>query len=387
MNNLPITVRRAIELMGLFFLVWAMAIGREILEPLLMAFFLSLMLLPLYYFLRNHRFPEVLAIGVSILVMILVFGLIIWFVVGQASNLAADLPTIRQNLTQHLSSLSAWINAKFNFSPDQQLKFIKEQSDSLLNNAVNMLTGAAGSAVSVVVFIALLPLYTFLIIFYKNLLLRFVFLWFPAESHERVKEALSEIKSIIKSYLTGLLIQVTYMTVLVGGALLLIGIKHALLIGVIFAFLNLIPYVGALVGNIIGVLLTLASSPDLWPIFTVLITIAVAQFLDNNILMPRIVGAKVKINALAVIVGLLIGGKVAGIVGMFLALPVIAVLKIIFDRTNNLNQWGVLLGDERPSESPMRHPQLRKQDERVQSQLEAENNIQPPKTNSPTNPE
>ncbi|KAA5541291.1 AI-2E family transporter [Adhaeribacter rhizoryzae] len=379
MKSMPITVRRAIELLGLFFLVWAMAIGRDILAPLLLAFFLSLVLLPLYYFLRKHRFPEVLAIGLNILVMLLVFGVIIWFLVSQTSNLAADLPTIRQNITHHLSTLSAWINAKTNFSPDEQLKFIKEQSDSLLNNGVNMLTGAAGSAVSVIVFFALLPLYTFLLLFYQNLLLRFIFLWFPPESHERVKEALSEIKSIIKSYLTGLLIQVTYMTVLVGGALLLIGIKHALLIGVIFAFLNLIPYVGALIGNIIGVLLTLASSPDLWPIFTVLITIAVAQFLDNNILMPRIVGSKVKINALAVIIGLLIGGKVAGIMGMFLALPVIAVLKIIFDRTNNFQQWGVLLGDERPSHSPMRHPQLRKQDEQVKSQLAAENNIDPPK--------
>ncbi|GEO05400.1 AI-2E family transporter [Adhaeribacter aerolatus] len=382
MKNMPITVRRAIELLGLFFLVWAMFIGREILAPLLLAFFLSLVLLPIYYFLRKHRFPEVLAIGLSILVMILVFGVLIWFIVSQTSNLVADLPTIRQNITHHLSNLSAWINAKTHFSPDQQLKFMKEQSDSLLNNAVNMLTGAAGSAVSVIIFIALLPLYTFLILFYQNLLLRFIFLWFPAESHERVKEALSEIKSIIKSYLTGLLIQVTYMTVLVGGALLLIGIKHALLIGVVFAFLNLIPYVGALIGNIIGVLLTLASSSDLWPIFTVLITIAVAQFLDNNILMPRIVGAKVKINALAVIVGLLIGGKIAGIVGMFLALPIIAVLKIIFDRMNNLKQWGVLLGDERPSQSPMRHPQLRKQEPKVQSQLAAENNIQPPKNNA-----
>ena len=167
--------------------------------------------------------------------------------------------------------------------------------------------------------------------------------------------------------------------ILVGGTLLLVGIKHALLIGVIFALLNLIPYIGALIGNVIGVLLTLASSPDLWPIFTVLGIIAGAQFLDNNILMPRIVGAKVRINALAAIVGVFTGGAIGGIMGMFLSLPTIAVLKVIFDRTENLQQWGVLFGDERPDHTPMHDTRLRQQNKEVKRELEEQNEIEPPK--------
>ena len=72
--------------------------------------------------------------------------------------------------------------------------------------------------------------------------------------------------------------------------------------------------------------------------------------------MPRIVGSKVKINALATIVGVIVAGALAGVAGMFLSLPVIAVFKIIFDRTENMQQWGVLLGDERPAKSPMQFP-------------------------------
>jgi predicted PurR-regulated permease PerM len=168
------------------------------------------------------------------------------------------------------------------------------------------------------------------------------------------------------------------MTILLGGLLMIIGIKHALLIGVIFAFLNLIPYVGALLGNIIGVLLTLASSEELWPVLAVLGTIAVVQFLDNNILMPRIVGSKVKINALATIVGVIVGGEIAGITGMFLSLPVLALLKVVFDRTDDFKQWGVLFGDERPSMSPMAIPVLRWDTKAVRRQLERENEIEPP---------
>jgi predicted PurR-regulated permease PerM len=118
-----------------------------------------------------------------------------------------------------------------------------------------------------------------------------VFLWFPQNTHSKVEEVMRETEVIIKSYLIGLLIQITYITVLLGGILFFIGIKHAILIGAIFAILNLIPYIGALIGNIIGVLLTLSSSQEVWPIFVVLGTIAFVQFLDNNILMPRIVGS------------------------------------------------------------------------------------------------
>jgi predicted PurR-regulated permease PerM len=216
---------------------------------------------------------------------------------------------------------------------------------------------------SIFVFVGLLPIYIYLMLFYKDLLLRFVFMWFNQGDHPKVKDAVYETEAIIKNYLVGLLIQVTYMTILLGGILLLVGIKHALLIGVIFAVLNLIPYVGALIGNLIGVLLTLTSSTELWPVLTVLLVIAGVQFLDNNILMPRIVGSKVKINALFAILGVIIGGSIAGISGMFLSMPIIAVLKVIFDRTETFKQWGVLLGDERPARSPMTSRQQRKKDD------------------------
>jgi predicted PurR-regulated permease PerM len=191
-------------------------------------------------------------------------------------------------------------------------------------------------------------------------LLRFIFLWFPPKSHDSLKDAMEETQVIVKSYLIGLLIQITYITILLGGVLMLFGNKHALLIGVIFAILNLIPYVGALIGNVIGVLLTITASVELGPVWTVLIVIAAVQFLDNNILMPKIVGSKVRINALASIVGVIIGGAIAGVSGMFLSLPVIAVLKIVFDRSEQFKQWGVLFGDERPARNPMSFPVFRK---------------------------
>lgn len=378
-NTLPLTVRRAVELIGLYFLGTIIFIGRDVITPLVMAFFLSIILLPVYRKLRKNRVPEGFAIGLSLLLLIVIVALVVWFFSSQISNLVADFPQIKENVKIHLTNLSAWVGSRFGITAERQTEMIANYNDKLLNYAGSLLGGAASSLTGIFIFLGLLPIYIFLMLYYKNLLLRFVFLWFPRQSHHKVEDVMRESEIIIKSYLVGLLIQITYITILLGGILLVIGIKHAILIGAIFALLNLIPYVGALIGNIIGVLLTISSTQELWPIFAVLVTIAFVQFLDNNILMPRIVGSKVKINALATIVGVIVAGALAGVAGMFLSLPVIAVLKIVFDRTERLKQWGVLLGDEKPKHSPMHWPVFRSKNRSVQKKLERENEVEPPK--------
>jgi predicted PurR-regulated permease PerM len=369
MKELPLTVRRSIELIGICLLGVLISIGNDIIMPVLMAFFLSIVLLPIYRLLRAWKFPEVLSILLPILLGAVFIGGVVWFFSVQISILANDFPQIQKNINYHLNNLSDWINYKTDFSTQEQIKFLNEQSNKLLINAGNIIGGAAGSITSAFIFIGLVPIYIYLFLSYKNLLLRFVFVWFEPDQHKKVNEVMKEIEVIIKSYLIGLLIQIAYITVLLGGILLLLGIKHALLIGVIFALLNLIPYVGALIGNLLGVMLTLTSSQELLPIFTVLGVIGIVQFLDNNILMPRIVGSKVRINAFAAILGVFICGSLAGISGMFLALPMVAVLKIIFDRSKTFKPWGILLGDENLIKNTIRFPKLRIRNKKVDNEL------------------
>jgi predicted PurR-regulated permease PerM len=353
MQPLPLTVRRSIELMGLVVLGMLIVTGQQIIMPLVMAFFISIVLLPVYRFLCRLKLPKIISIFLSVLLMIIVGAGIIYFVTMEIKPVINDFPNIKQNVAKHINALSTWVSEKTNISTKQQSEFINDQSQQILDFTGNFLGGAAGSVGSALIFFGLLPIYTFLILFYKDILVKFVFLWFPHSQHSKVNEVMHETESIIKSYIVGLLIQITYITVLLGGGLFLLGIPYALLIGIIFAMLNLIPYVGALFGNIIGILLTLSSSPDLSSVITVLVTIAIVQFLDNNILMPRIVGGKVKINALASLAGVFVGGALAGISGMFLSLPIIAVAKVVFDRTEQFKQWGILFGDELPGKKPL----------------------------------
>nr|WP_294895932.1 AI-2E family transporter [uncultured Pedobacter sp.] len=354
MKDFPITAKRSLELLGLFLLGYITMVASNIIMPLLLAFFLSILLLPIHRFLIKRKVPESLSIIIPILLMLVVVAGLVWFFSAQIQILIDDFPEIKKNINIHLNSLSNWISGFTHYSTKDQIAFLDKQSNKILDSAGAILGGIVGSVSGAFIFFGLLPIYIYLILAYKNLLLKFCIMWFSNDDLPVVKESIQDIESIIQSYLVGLLIQIGYITVLLGCTLWIIGIKHALLIGVLFAILNLIPYIGALFGNILGVMLTVSSSQELWPIFTVLGVIAVVQFLDNNILMPRIVGSKVQINSLVAIVGIVIAGNIAGIAGMFLALPIIAVLKIAFDRTQYFKKWGVLIGTDIPDENPLK---------------------------------
>lgn len=352
MKDMPITVRRSIELLGLCAVGVIIVTGQAVIMPLLMAFFIAILLLPLFRFFRKVHIPEVIAIVLCIATLFLVIGGVITLLSSQIAVLVNDIDPIKKNITIHWNNLSAWISTKLHYTASEQLVMLRKQGENMGENVAGFFQNFFVSLSGVFVFLGLLPIYIFLILFYRHLLLRFVYLWYNDAEHPKVQEAVRETEVIIKYYLVGIMIQIAYLIILLGGILFIFGIKHAILIGITFAILNLIPYLGALVGNLIGVLLTLTTSQEMWQIWAVLGTIAFVQFLDNNILMPRIVGSKVKVNALVSIVSIIIGGAMAGVSGMFLSIPVMAVLKILFDKSDKLSQWGVLLGDERPSQNP-----------------------------------
>jgi predicted PurR-regulated permease PerM len=350
---MPVTVRRSLELLGLFLIGTIVVLGKIVIMPLLMSFFFSLVLLSVFRLFRKMKLPEAIAIFFSILLLTIFGALVVWLFYGQLSDLMDDLPQIQTTVSKHLDSFSKWIGRNFAFSPTAQFQFMREQSNKIFNFAGSRLGGIAGSVSGMLLFVGLMPVYIFLIMLYRHLFLNFILMCFDKKDKENIELIAHQTELMVKSYLVGLLIQIAYLVILLSGILMLFGMKHALLIGIIFAFLNLIPYLGSLIAEILAVLLTLASSDNVLDILIVLGVIAFVQFLDNNILMPRIVGYQVKINPLVSIVSIIMAGAMVGISGMFLAMPIVAILKIVFDHIEKYKKYGYLLGDERTLKNPM----------------------------------
>jgi predicted PurR-regulated permease PerM len=207
-----------------------------------------------------------------------------------------------------------------------------------------------GSVVGTLTTAFLLPVYTFLLLYYKNLILNFLYEIFAKENEEEVRVVLKQTRGAIQSYMYGLLIEGLIVASLNAIALLILGVPYAILLGVLGAILNVLPFFGgilaALLPIVVATIVKDGFSTQIW----IAICYVVIQFTDNHFLIPYIVSAKVRINALISIVAVLLGAAVWGLSGMFLSIPLIGVLKIIFDRIPEMKPWGRLLGDETPAQ-------------------------------------
>lgn len=378
MTNSSPVITRVLQLLGLMLLGTLVYFGSSIIMPLGFAFLLSILLLPVYRFFIRIHFPNILAIGLSVLLTILLFAGFMVVLLSQLNNLMSDFPSIEAHVQKHLAAVSSWIEQQLGFSTLKQEQILNGQLKKLLDSAGSVAGGTAASLSHFFIWLGLLPLYIFLILYYKNLLLRFLFLCSSRDFHPKMEAVIYDTEKTLKGYLSGLMIEMVLVAVLNGILLFILGIKYAILIAVIFAVMNLLPYVGAIIANVIAALITLATSDQLWNVIAVFGVLAIVQFIDNNIFMPYVVGSKVRLNALVTVVALFIGEALAGVGGMFLAIPTLAVLKLIFDKIDSLKHWGILFGDETPKLNPLSSPVLRLRNKFKRKMLENDPKFNPP---------
>ncbi|QDA61468.1 AI-2E family transporter [Hymenobacter jejuensis] len=349
--DLPFYVKAPLVLLGLALLVFTLHIAGEILFPIFFAAIFAILLLPIEQWLRRHRVPELLAIGLTVLVGVVALAGLLYFIYLQAAQLASQLPLFKVKLLQAQQELVRWLDAHFGITNERLLGWLREgtsRGTALLGQTLTTVSG-------LLVVATLVPVYVFLLLLYRERLVTFLIQVFSGRRHDTgVEEVLHESKSTIQSYMVGLLIEGGIVAVLNVIGLLLLGIPYALLLGVLGALLNFIPYIGGLIAILLPVLMAFVAKDSYGYAIGVVVVYMVIQFIDNHILIPRIVAGKVQVNALAAIVGVLVGNAIGGVPGMFLALPGIAILKIVFDRIEPMKPWATLLGDEerpRPGKS------------------------------------
>src|SRR5690606_12314887 len=128
---------------------------------------------------------------------------------------------------------------------------------------------------------------------------------------------------------------------------LILGLKYAILLGFAIGFLNVIPYIGVLIGSLLPMIIALLTKDSAMYVVGALGVCLITQFLENNFITPYIVGSSVSLNPLASLVALLAAGMLWGVVGMILAIPITGMIKIVCDSIPSMRPWGYVLGEER----------------------------------------
>lgn len=345
----PFYIKLTAMLLCLMAIVTSLYFGSEIICPVLLALLFAIMLRPVVGFLiKRLRFPHLIAVIFAIVLFVLIFLGVFYFLSVQISDMASDWDKIKSNFIFHIEHLQQLIRDNFHVSKKEQNEFITKTAKDSMDTGKEIIGTTLTSFADILLNATLIPIYTFLFLYYQNHFTHFLCKLYKPEHHKKLREVLYQIKIAVQSYVTGLLFEMMAVSVLTSIGFYFIGVQYFILLGIITGILNLVPYIGILFAGLLSIVVSLSGSTDLSIVLGVIIVNVVVQFIDNNILVPMFVNSKVQINAIVSIIGIIIGNALGGITGMFLAIPMIAIVKVIFDRIESLEPWGYLFGDDIP---------------------------------------
>ena len=344
----PFYTKATIFLIGFIALFTILYIGQLIILPLVFAIIIAIVILPVVNIFVRMKINRVIAIMMTIFLCYVVIVALVALLYSQAFRFSESWPTLVNKFTVLLNQIIAWASGYFDINKQQIQEWIIKTKGELINTISSSIGHTIATIGSGLVAMFLIPVYIFMILFYEPLILDFIHKLFIKDYQSHVNEIITQTKTVIQHYLVGLVIEFVIISILYSLTLFILGIDYAIMIGIIGAMLNVIPYIGGFVGIALPMMVALVTKSTAWYSFYILVIFYIIQFFDNHFIIPRIVASKVKINALFAILIVLVGNAVWGIPGMFLSIPILAIVKLIFDHIEPLKPWGFLLGDTMP---------------------------------------
>jgi predicted PurR-regulated permease PerM len=316
--------------------------GAFLLVPLIWGVFFAFALNPISNWFELKRIPRGIAIGISILSVTLIGAGVIYLLGNQMIGLLDEIPQIQNTLETKFKSSILELNQLIGSdSVDlENLGLFNLVSTENFNTTIFQ-TGKSLTLAGII------PLYTFLLIYYKDFFAEFI-LKLYSNRNEHILTWVKDSGRVIQSYLSGILKVTIIVSILAGLFFYIIGVKYFILFAAFIAVMNLIPYVGVVISSLFAVLYIFLTTDSItYPIIAIAVLWGI-QLLENNIITPLVIGSQVKVNALAVLLAILVGGWLWGISGMILFIPLVGVLKISLEKSSDMSVFAYLLGDDVP---------------------------------------
>jgi len=324
---------------GILFLGSFLFAIRSVIIYIVIAGILSLVARPIIVFLRKKlKFPNTIAVIFTMFLMLGILsgliGLFVPLVTEQGKSLSLlEVDQLQKNIQEIFNQTTTYFSSKGIdvISELKNLDFITQFKE--IPNLLNAILGALGS-LSVGLFSVLFI--SFFFMKDSQLLAKGLLTIIPNGTEKRFSKSLETINNLLSRYFIGLLFQITILFILYTLILLIFGIDNAIVIAFLCALLNLIPYIGPMIGAVIMFVLSMTGSigqdfqseivsTSLWILFWYFI----AQFIDNFLSQPLIFSKTTKSHPLEIFLIIIIGGILFGVVGMITAVPLYTALKVI----------------------------------------------------------
>lgn len=355
--QLPTYAKVVSVLLSLVIIIYGLNALQGLLIPLVFAILFAVLLFPLAQRLENWRVPRVLAILLCLILTLAVIVGILYAVSVQISSFAEVLPQLIRRGNEYLNQIQTYADERLNIDKQRQLTEFRKYLNQALAEGGTIITTTLLATTSTLTDVFLVLLFIFFFLLYRDFFRSFFYKVFDDTRRSKIDAVLQGIYTVVKDYLAGLVLVILIIGTLMTVGLLILGIDYAVFFGFFGACLVLIPYFGISLGSLLPAAYALVTEDNPLKALGVIGIFLFVQTIEGNFITPYIVGSKVSINPLAAIVVLILWENIWGLAGLVLALPMTAILKVIFDAVEPLKPYGFLLGEAEKPRPPIKNLQ------------------------------
>jgi predicted PurR-regulated permease PerM len=291
------------------------------------------------------------AIFMSIIRILLLFCSVVYLFFLQLIAFSNEWQFFRVKLLETAVQMSSYLSEQFNLSSENQIMLLKNVINNSGTQAISLLQNTLYSLSESIFYLLIIPVYSILILYYRQLFVRALYHIFPSEKKETIREILVETIHAYYNFIKGMGLVYLIVGVLNSIGLAIIGIPHPILFGFTASILTFIPYVGILISALLPIAISWITFNSIWYPIGVVIVFSIVQLLEAYIIFPYAVGSRLKINTLVIIMVIIIGGILWGAAGMILFIPFVSITKLIAERTKALKTLAILLGNGESSDN------------------------------------
>ena len=346
---IPIPTNRkisALEILQYMLLISALLyFGKTLFIPLSFAVLFSFILYPVCKSMEKKGINPNVAIFISIFGILLLLTSIAYLFFLQIIAFSNEWQSFKVKLLDTAIQMSNYLSERFNLSSENQMLFLKNVINNSGTQALSLIQNTLYSLSESLFYLMIIPVYSILILYYRQLLVNVLYQIFPSEKKESIREILVETIHAYYNFIKGMGMVYLVVGILNSIGLAIIGIPHPILFGFTASILTFIPYVGILISSLLPIAISWITFNSIWYPIGVVIVFSIVQLLEAYIIFPFAVGSRLKINTLVIIIVIIIGGILWGAAGMILFIPFVSITKLIAERTKGLKTLVILLGE------------------------------------------
>ncbi|MFB9056693.1 AI-2E family transporter [Mariniflexile ostreae] len=310
--------------------------GASLLMPLLVAAIMAIILDKPTQKLNKKGLPNWLSMTLSVTIMVVIVLALSWLISSQVNAIADDWPTIKEKAGEKVGGVSEWSKEQLKFD----LKSYINDNQSLIKKAQSMVSVFLSSVLNLLSQSLLIFVYIILFMMQKQMFIKF---FKKISSDPKVMAlVLSESSKIVSNYLIGKGKIMVFLFVIYYLGFILGSVPYALFLAVFAALFSIVPYVGNIIGGGVAVLLSFLYA-GATPALIVIGVISLAQLVENYILTPWIIGDEINLNPFITVFGIVLFSVLWGMVGAIISLPLIGVMKVVFEHVKGMEGYAYLL--------------------------------------------